>query len=75
MITVRAVNINTSKQGIQAFQVKQFEELIQDLSNKCEKELLALPKDFPVVQKFVEEVQKVNKILSNLAQNILSQGL
>jgi len=76
MIIVRAVNMgNASKQGIQAFQVKQFEDYIQELSNKYEKELLTLTPDFKVVTKFVDELQKQTKILSTLAQNILAQGL
>jgi len=76
MIIVRAVNMNNaSKQGIQAFQVKQFEDYIQELSNKYEKELLTLALDFKVVTKFVDELQKSTKILSTLAQNILAQGL
>jgi len=66
---------NASKQGIQAFQVKQFEDYIQELSNKYEKELLTLALDFKVVTKFVDELQKSTKILSTLAQNILAQGL
>jgi len=75
MIIVRAVNMNTNKQGIQAFQVKQFEDYIQELSNKYEKELLTLTPDFQVVTKFIDDVQKSTKILSTLAQNILTQGL
>jgi len=76
MIVVRAMNIgNSNKQGIQAFQVKQFEDYIQDLSNKYEKDLLSLPQDFPTVQKFSEDIQKSAKILSNLCDNIIEQGL
>jgi len=76
MIVVRAINIgNSNKQGIQAFQVKQFEDYIQDLSTKYEKDILSLPQDFPQVQKFAEELQKTAKILSTLCDNIIEQGL
>eukprot|EP01124_Arcella_intermedia_P025087 TRINITY_DN4413_c0_g1_i1.p1 TRINITY_DN4413_c0_g1~~TRINITY_DN4413_c0_g1_i1.p1 ORF type:complete len:511 (+),score=108.70 TRINITY_DN4413_c0_g1_i1:79-1611(+) len=75
MIIVRGVNMNSSRQLAQAFQVKQFEEKIAELSNKFEKELLTLEHDFPKVTKFVDEVQKIDKILSTLAQNIVAQGL
>jgi len=75
MIVVRAINIGSNKQGIQAFQVKQFEEFIQELCTKYEKELLLLPQDFPTVQKFGEDIEKKAKILSTLCDNIIEQGL